>query len=166
MDKAVKVIEIYGANQAVVTNKTWVTARGIVTNGTKLLISHEENVDCYSVPGGGVEAEESPEECCVREIAEETGYTVHPVRLFLIVKEYYGEYLFVHHYYDCEIVGQTAPRLTPSEKERGLVPKWMEMEEVLSIFSRHNDWAPVNEARRGMYLREWTALQHYAKQSE
>lgn len=164
MSTSVKNIEIHGANQASVTDKTWTTCRGIVRDGTKILISHEENVNCYSIPGGGLEDGEAPKACCVREIGEETGYAVKPTKHFLTIHEYYGNYLLIHHYYLCEAVGVTQRQPTASEIERGLVPKWMEFDEILSVFSRHNEWADINEDRRGMYLREYTALKEYASQ--
>lgn len=42
--------------------------------------------------GGGLELDESLEECCVREILEETGYVVKPLEKFLVMNEYYEEY--------------------------------------------------------------------------
>ena len=37
-------------------------------------------------------------------------------------------------------------------------PRWLPVEEALAIFSRHADYAATDEMRRGMYLREFTAL--------
>lgn len=166
MSASVKVIEIHGENQAPVTDTVYLTTcRGIVRDGTKILISHEENVNCYSIPGGGLEDGESPVDCCVREIGEETGYAVKPTKHFLTIHEYYGNYLLIHHYYLCEAVGTTQRQPTTSEIERGLVPKWIEFEDILAVFARHNDWAEANEQRRGMYLREYTALMEYASQA-
>ena len=161
----VKIIEIHGANQEPVTDEVYLTTcRGLVMDGTKMLISHEENVDCYSIPGGGLEYGETFEECCVREIGEETGYAVKLTQPFLTIHEYYGRYLLIHHYHLCEAVGTTKRQPTASEIERGLVPKWMEFEDILAVFARHNDWAETNEARCGMYLREYTALKEYLSQ--
>ena len=69
MADCVKVIEIHGENQAPVTDTVYLTTcRGIARDGTKILISHEETVNCYSIPGGSLEDGEMFEECCVREI--------------------------------------------------------------------------------------------------
>jgi 8-oxo-dGTP diphosphatase len=35
----------------------------------------------WNFPGGGIEREETPEEACVREVKEETGYEVQLVKL-------------------------------------------------------------------------------------
>lgn len=34
----------------------------------------------WSVPSGGIEGHETPEECCVREVREETGYDAEVIR--------------------------------------------------------------------------------------
>ena len=76
MDKtAVKVIDIHGANEYKIISKTRAASRGIVIENARMLISHEENVDYYSIPGGGLEKGETPEEGCIREIREEVAYS-------------------------------------------------------------------------------------------
>ena len=52
-------------------------------------------------------------------------------------------------------------RLTPQEEKRGLRPDWLPLSEALTLFSRHQDWAAKDEERRGIYLREYTALKEY-----
>ena len=49
--------------------------RGIITNGTKILMVHTGRGD-YKFPGGGMEPRESVNETLVREVREETGYEV------------------------------------------------------------------------------------------
>ncbi len=39
-----------------------------------------------------------------------------------------------------------------------MVPKWLTIDEIKDIFSKHNTYAESDEMRRGMYLREYTAL--------
>ena len=85
----VKTIEIHGANEYKPFNKIRVGCRGIVIKNACMLISHEVNPDFYSIPGGGLEGDETPEECCAREVREETGYVVKPVCHFLTINEYY-----------------------------------------------------------------------------
>lgn len=40
----------------------------------------------------------------------------------------------------------------------------MKIIEIVEIFSKHNSYADTDEMRRGMYLREFTALSEYLKQ--
>ena len=39
-----------------------------------------------------------------------------------------------------------------------LEPKWVTPEEALAIFSRYDDYAGEKGMKRGLYLREYTAL--------
>ncbi len=47
----------------------------------RILFSHRRDVDLWNLPGGGVEPEESPWDCVVREITEETGLVAKVIRL-------------------------------------------------------------------------------------
>ncbi len=157
----VKTIEIRGANAFDTFSRVREGCRGIVIRDGRMLISHEVNVDCCLIPGGGLEEGETPENCCVREIGEETGYIVRPTAHFLTLKEYYEEYQYVSHYFLCDVIGITAQNLTANEIKRGLTPVWIEPEKMLRLFARHQDYAATNEERRGAYLREFTALTEY-----
>ena len=63
------------------------SARAVILKEGKVLLNYVEKFDCYEFPGGGIEAEESPEQALIREVAEETGRVVIPesVREFGIV---------------------------------------------------------------------------------
>lgn len=162
--KAVKTIEIHGANAYRTFSKTRVGCRGIVIKDPRMLISHEVNADHYLIPGGGLETGETPEECCAREVCEETGYIVKPVFHFLTVNEYYEEYKFISHYFLCDIVGKSEQNLTANEIQRGLTPEWISPEKMLALYSKYGDFAATNEEKRGAYLREYTALTEYFRQ--
>lgn len=88
----------------------WIGAAGVCINSEgKLLMvlqgkPHEDKK--WSVPAGGLEAGETIEECCIREIAEETGYTAE-VGEKIYVKEQVGdEFDRVEvHYFLATIIG-------------------------------------------------------------
>ncbi len=159
----IKEIDISGANRFETWTKTREASRGVIVRGGEILLSHEKNVDWWLIPGGGMEAGETPEECCVREVEEETGLIVRPIRLFLIMNEYYEEWRYVSYYYVCEPAGTGQRRLTEAEKRRGAQPEWVSAEEALSLFSRHQEYDGINEEKRGIYLREYTALNEYMR---
>ncbi len=156
-----KTIEIRGANAFETFTKTRVGCRGIVVREGRMLISHEVHADCCLIPGGGLEDGETLEACCIREVREETGYLVEPVSCFLTMVEYYEEYRYISHYFLCDVVGKAEQALTALERERGLVPEWIPVEEMLALFGRHAEYAATDEEKRGAYLREYTALSEY-----
>lgn len=166
LDEDVKIIDIHGVNEHKIISKTRSGCRGIVIKNSLMLISHEVNADCYLIPGGGLEENETLEECCVREVCEETGYIVKPVCRFLTMNEYYEDCKYVSHYFLCEITGEAEQNLTEAEKERGLIPEWAEPEKMLELYSSYNDFAPTNEEKRGQYQREYIALSEYFKMFE
>ena len=158
-----KKIEILGANRFETFSKTRSGSRAIIINNGEILLSHETKSDWWLIPGGGFEEKESPEECCVREVEEETGYIVLPVRKFLILYEYYEEYCYISHYFICKVTSHGQINLTEAEKEHGLEPQWIPLHEAMDMYSHHQDYADISEEKRGSYLREYTALQEYIK---
>lgn len=61
--------------------------------------------ELWSIPSGGLEADESLEECCAREVWEETGYRIDVVRELMIKKARYGEWDAEVHYFEVKLVG-------------------------------------------------------------
>jgi ADP-ribose pyrophosphatase YjhB (NUDIX family) len=158
-------IEILGANRFETFTKTRTGCRAVIVRDGMILLSHETVSGWWLIPGGGQEKGETPEACCVRETEEETGLTVRPLRQFLTMYEYYEEYRYISHYFLCEVTGEGRMRLTDAEKKRGLEPRWLPVREAVDIFSRHQSYADVSEEKRGAYLREYTALQEYLKET-
>jgi 8-oxo-dGTP pyrophosphatase MutT (NUDIX family) len=59
----------------------------------------------WSVPSGGIEPGETPEECCVREVWEETGYKIQVThKLFEKRGKSYGLDIEVH-YFAAKVIG-------------------------------------------------------------
>ena len=156
-----KTLEILGANRFETFTKTRAGSRAVVVRDGMILLSHETVSGWWLVPGGGLEEGETPETCCIREVEEETGFIVKPLRQFLTLNEYYEEYRYVSYYFICEVTGTGEMRLTDAEKRRGLEPQWIPLEEAVGIFSHHQEYADTSEEKRGSYLREYTALQEY-----
>ena len=153
--------DILGANRFERYTKTRYGSRAVILKGDRILLSHETLSDLWMLPGGGQEAGETPEECCIREVEEETGFKVRIDRAILKLNEYYEEYRYISHYFLCEVVGEGTMRLTAQEQRRGLHPEWLPLSEALDLFSHHQDWAATDEEKRGICLREFTALNAY-----
>lgn len=55
----------------------WIGAAAVCINQREVLMvlqGKTEEIKTWSIPSGGVEGEETFEECCIRELNEETGY--------------------------------------------------------------------------------------------
>lgn len=138
--------------------KERVASRGLVIEDGKILLSYEKNTDVYMSPGGGLETGETLEECCVRELREETGYEVIPLNPLLIINEYCFETMYVSNYFICKRVGKSEQSLTEIEVEHGITPVWLEIEKALEIFG---DYASKREDIASLYLREFTVINKY-----
>lgn len=165
LNTPVKTIVHRGDTAYETATKTRVGCRGLVIRNSKILICHELNSDdYYLIPGGGLKKNETLEECCIREIQEETGYVVKPIRHFLTMKEYYEEYEYIGHYFICEVIGETQQKLTAIEAERGVTPEWISPHKLLEIFSEYEKYSDTNTIKSRLYLRDFTALTEYLTQ--
>ncbi|MDD6189657.1 MAG: NUDIX domain-containing protein [Clostridiales bacterium] len=157
----VKVVDIYDASRHKAFSKTSVKCRGMVIKDSHILISHEVNTDYYSIPGGGLEEGETLEECCAREVREETGYIVKPACHVLTINAYYKDRKNISHYFLCDIIEKTERSLTAEEIELGLISNWMDTEKALELFSKYDNFVRLDEDKYRIYLREYTALREY-----
>ena len=153
-----KTIDILGENYFGSWNETRTACRAVVIKDGKMLLSYETATDQWMVPGGGIEEDETDAECCVREVEEETGFIVKPTERFLEIDEYYENFKWVNIYFVCTVTGSGKISLTEREISVGMEPRWLPLEEITKIFSMHRSYADTDEMRRGMYLREYTAL--------
>ena len=150
--------EIIGENYLGCWDKTRTACRGIIIRDGRILLSYETKTGQWMLPGGGLEDGEDERSCCVREVAEETGVIIQPTECRLEIDEYYEDWKWVNRYFFGTVAGQTEIRLTDREKEVGMEPRWLPVREIMDIFSKHASYADTDEMRRGMYLREYTAL--------
>lgn len=90
------------------------TGRGIVVRDGKILLMERWRPDMhyFSIPGGGIEEGETPEQTAVREIYEETTIRVTTDRLVLVMQD--GD--IDHKIYWCEYI-EGEPTLLPDSPE-------------------------------------------------
>ena len=153
-----KIIDIVGENYFGKWEKTRTACRGIIIDKSDILLSYETMTNQWMIPGGGLEENESDEVCCIREIAEETGMIVEVSECMLEIDEYYEDWRWVNKYFVGKVVGHTEIKQTEREREVGMVHKWVPIDEIKEIFSKHQSYVDTDEMRSGMYLREYTAL--------
>lgn len=158
-DKNTKV-ELIGENYVGHFSRIRTACRAIIMDQDSLLTSYETNTNQYMFPGGGIEINESDNECVIREVEEETGYIIDSSKQIFEIDEYYGNEKFVTKYFFGTIKGKTSTKLTQREKEVGMTPKWVQIDELYNIFSTYSQYEDINEMRRGLYLRELTAIKN------
>ncbi len=138
--------------------------RGIVVNDGKVLLGYEVKYNKYIIPGGGLEEGETYEQCCERELLEETGMLVRAKEEYLEIEELFADWRHINHYFVCELIKDTGDlNLTEGEKEAGCTFKWLPIQEALDIFGRYEDFHKTNIADYGLYRREFFALKEYSK---
>lgn len=82
----------------------WNGAAGIIIKDDKILMVKEKESLCWSIPSGGVEKNESPEQACIREVWEETGFKTEVKKVLHIKKAVIKNYNVTTHYFLCEII--------------------------------------------------------------
>ena len=136
--------------------------RGIVVNDGKILLGYEANNGKYIIPGGGLEDGETYEQCCERELLEETGMQVRAKEEYLEIEELFLDWRHINHYFVCELIKDTGSiNLTEGEKKAGCTFKWLPIEQALDIFGRYEDFHKTNIADYGLYRREYSALKEF-----
>ena len=112
--------------------------RGILLKDGKYLVTRLITTDIYMFPGGGLEPDETIEECVVREVIEETGIKVKVLSKTAEITEYFEDSIWTNHYHIVEFVEDLgAPSLTDEEIELGLVTVWLTLEELLDILENN-----------------------------
>ena len=141
--------------------------RGILVRDGKVLLSYESKNNRYIIPGGGGEEGESLEQCCEREMLEETGMVVKARDNYLVVNELFSDWNHINHYFVCELIEETGKlHLTEAEANALCTFVWKAMDEALEIFGRYEDFHKTNIADYGLCRREYFALKEYCAYME
>lgn len=145
--------------------------RGVALRGTQILLLYTRRYDDYSLPGGGVDDDESLEDALVREMPEETG--ARSIRLLEPLgwvderRPHWGEWDAMHmqsFVYHCEVDGDLdTPAMESYEVANGMRPEWVTLADAI----RHNR-SVLHRAPPSMgtsLLRETRLLEWLAGQS-
>lgn len=123
------------------------TARGIVVHDGQILLMERwrGRLHYFSIPGGGIEPGETPEQTVAREILEETSIQVKVQRQVLEMRD--GE--FTHKIYLCEyMTGE--PKLPSDAPEASygpdnlFKPRWMPIEKLTELAFIY--WQPLQQS--------------------
>ena len=149
---------------AVSTNWPRLAARAIVRNRAGLIgVSYIAKFDLHNLPGGGVEAGESPEDTVRREVREEAGCTCGQITPLGIVHENRGSQNFVQQsWYDAvEAEEDDLPlMLTEKEKSNGICIKWVTMDEAVRLIENQDT---TMDSRKFVRARDLAALEAWRR---
>ena len=122
------------------------TARAIVMSEDRLLLMERwrPGKHYFSIPGGGIEADEAAEQTVVRELAEETGCQVRPDRLLYTLKLPDGteHYIFLCTYLSGEPhLPADSPEARMHNPDNRFKPGWVGLADLESL--DYMVWKPV-----------------------
>ena len=112
-------------------------ARAIIIKDTTLVVMYREFDDrvFYVFPGGGMEGNETEEECVIREVYEEFGITIKPIKkAYVYENEKSIEYFYLCDWINGEFgtgVGEEFD--VNSNKEGVYIPKLIEIDDIPNL---------------------------------
>ncbi len=121
------------------------TAKAIWLENGKILLNRCQNRTgnvYFALPGGGQRPFETLEETVVREVREETGFSVRPVRLLAVCEEIFGDAAirrdfpeYAHRLHHIFLVERTdEARMSPQEKDfQQMGCEWLPWEKIGEI---------------------------------
>ena len=138
------------------------TARAIAINDQGLLaVMYAKRFDLHSLPGGGMEGDETPEDAIVREIWEETGCACTSVEPLGVVLEnrFHADYTQIDYYFIVHVrMGDGQLHLTDNEEQNGTRPQWHTLNDTVRLI-RNREY-DTNQ-RKYLQARDVAALTCY-----
>lgn len=115
-----------------------VGCRGVIEKDGKYLVVNVTKFDITTFPGGGLEEGETLEECCVREVLEETGVRCEIIEKTVTINEYFMDSKWSNHFFRCKFIEDTKQtNYTDEEVNLGMTVSWKTMEEILDNFENN-----------------------------
>jgi 8-oxo-dGTP diphosphatase len=122
--------------------KEWNGAAAICVNERQeVLVVRSAGTESWSIPSGGIERGESPEECCIREVQEETGYQVSIIEKLQVKKtEIQGIDVITHYFF----VEKTGGELAVNDPDQNIAEAcWKPVEEFENLQHMYPEDLPL-----------------------
>ncbi|MEP5339061.1 MAG: NUDIX hydrolase [Algibacter sp.] len=158
--KRVKLCNVTDESRIILREAT----RAICIRGHDILLLYTGRYDDYSLPGGGVDADESYENALIRELNEETGaVNVKNIKPFGIYEEFrpwnredeFDVQHMISYCYTCSIdekLGQTS--YESYEIKNNMKPVWINIDKAID----HNEHNILNSLKKGISIERETFL--------
>ena len=150
-------------------------ARGIVIREDgKIAIFNKSNKNEYKLPGGGMEENETKEECFKREVLEETGCKIEIINKLGTTEEYktLDNFKQISYIFVGKVVEDTKQlNVTQKEKDEGAKLIWETPENALKVITESYDKLVASKYEsvyhtRFIVLRDRKILEYYMKYSQ
>lgn len=154
-----KIIEINnsGTSEEIVSIRYAV--RAVMIFDGKIFIEKTTSPKIIMLPGGGVEGQESNDECVIRECKEECGLVVRPIKELFAIREYCRDRQYYSTYTLCEVVDKCEKSLTDKEKTLNMTSEWLDLGDALTqLDALMNKYDGVSEELYGCHYREYLAI--------
>jgi 8-oxo-dGTP diphosphatase len=136
-----------------------VSCRAVVQKDDHVLCIFLKKLDIYNLPGGGLEPGETPLECVIRELKEETGYQGLHAEPSVVVIEYFKDSAWESRFFNVQIgdAAPTLPQLTKAEAEAGVEVHWLD---PLDLMDTLENYPSKNPHGSNIHTREFLGLVH------
>ena len=133
--------------------------RAVIIFDGKIFVEKTTSPQMLMLPGGGVEEDESNDECIIRECKEECGFVVRPIKELFAIREYCRDRIFFSTYTLCDVVDKCQKSLTDKEKTLNMSCEWQDLGALLSGLDNLIDkYEGVSVELYGCHRREYLAV--------
>ena len=108
----------------------------IIINEGKIVSMYREREDriYYTFPGGGKEENETEEECAKREVLEEFGIIVNPIKkVYTYESQYSVEYFYLAKWIGGEFGTGEGEEFEENQTNGVYIPKWIEISSIPNL---------------------------------
>ncbi len=134
-----------------------VSCRAVVVKDGLVLCIFLKQPDIYNLPGGGLEENETPKDCVLRELKEETGYVGIEATPSVTVVEYFHDSAWESRFFLVQLgeAAPLAPQLTKEEAAAGVEVLWLG---VYELMDRLENYPSRNPHGSNIHTREFLGL--------